>query len=220
MTTKTINLTPDLYQYLCSISVHDTPELQELRELTKTLPGSMMQIAPEQGQFIALLIELIGAKKVLELGTFTGYSALVMAKALPDDGKLITCDICKESTQIAQQFWQKAGVQDKIELKLGEGLSILNQMISEGFSSSFDFIFIDADKSNYINYYHLAKELIRTGGLIAIDNVLWSGEVANSGNQDKRTKLIRQLNELIYHDSEVRMSLVPIGDGLTLVRKR
>ena len=179
-----------------------------------------MQIAPEQGQFMALLIELIGARKTLELGTFTGYSAAAVALALPNDGKVITCDIDETTAKVAQQFWEQAGVAHKIDLRLGPAVQTLDELLTQRQADTFDFAFIDADKENYAVYYEKCLQLVRKGGLIAIDNTLWSGAVADNQNQEKTTLAIRALNEMIYHDQRVSLSLVPIADGLTLARKR
>ncbi len=220
MSNQTLNLTPKLYQYLLSVSLHEAPVLKSLREETSRLSGHKMQISPEQGQFMALLIELIGAKKTLEVGVYTGYSSLAVALALPADGRITACDINTESSDIAKSFWQKAGVMEKIELKIAPALETLDQLIAEGESNTFDFIFIDADKQNYSNYYERSLSLVRPGGLILIDNVLWSGHVADSTNNDMQTEAIRQLNQKIFEDTRISMSLLPLGDGLTLVRKR
>lgn len=216
MSHKTLTLTPILYQYILGHSVHETSVLQALRQKTALLPGAQMQISPEQGQFMALLLQLMQAKKVLEIGTFTGYSAIVMAQVLPDDGKLITCDVSRESTAIAEQFWAQAGLAHKISLRLQPALETLDQLLAQGQGETFDFIFIDADKTNYLSYYQRAYQLVRPGGLIAIDNVLWSGDVADPNIQDKQTNAIRDLNEYIFRDERVVISLVPVSDGLTL----
>ncbi len=178
-----------------------------------------MQISPEQGQFMALLVQLIGAKKTLEIGVFTGYSALVVAQALPEDGQVIACDVSEEYTAIALSYWQKANVARKIDLRISPALDTLDGLIAAGESGTFDFAFIDADKSNYDNYYERALQLIRPGGLIAVDNTLWYGRVADPDVQDNRTQRIRALNEKVQGDKRVNMSLVPIGDGLLLAVK-
>ncbi|MBX3709769.1 MAG: class I SAM-dependent methyltransferase [Gammaproteobacteria bacterium] len=220
MSTKTIDLTPDLYAYLLKVSLRENTVLKKLREETHKLSQYVMQISPEQGQLMALLIELLGAKKTLDIGTFTGYSALAVALALPSNGKVVACDINVEWTNMAKQFWAMAGMAEKIELHLAPALTTLQKLIDHGEAETFDFAFIDADKNNYVHYYEAALTLLRPGGLVAIDNVLWSGEVANLANQDKDTNSIRALNEFIFKDERVSMSLVPIGDGLTLARKR
>ncbi len=179
-----------------------------------------MQIAPEQGQFMALLIQLIGATKTLEIGVFTGYSSLCVALALPPTGKIVACDVSEEYTAIARRYWQKAGVTDKIDLRLAPALETLDQLLASGQAETFDFAFIDADKENYDHYYERSLQLVRPGGLIAIDNVLWFGQVADPQVQDNNTLALRALNDKLHHDERVTLSLVPIGDGLTLALKR
>lgn len=220
MTNRTLNLTDQLYTYLLNNSLREHPVLTELREITSTMTGSQMQISPEQGQFMALLIQLIHAKKALEIGVFTGYSSLVVALALPEDGQLIACDITEDSTKVAEKFWQKAKVAEKIDLRIAPALKTLDTLIANNEQNSFDFIFIDADKQNYSNYYEKALILIRQGGLILIDNVLWNGKVADPENQEANTLAIRHLNKLIAADDRVDISLLPIADGLTILRKR
>jgi predicted O-methyltransferase YrrM len=178
-----------------------------------------MQISPEQGQFMALLVKLIGAKKTLEIGVFTGYSSLVVALALPADGKIVACDVSEEYTNIARRYWQQAGVEDKIDLHIAPALETLDHLLAAGEAGTFDFAFIDADKGNYENYYERSLQLIRPGGLIAIDNVLWSGKVADTEIQDNQTNKIRAVNRKLHQDSRITLSLVPIADGLTLAMK-
>ncbi|HHP7230491.1 MAG TPA: class I SAM-dependent methyltransferase, partial [Xenococcaceae cyanobacterium] len=192
----------------------------QLREETARLPMSKMQIAPEQGQFMALLIQLMGAKKTLDIGVFTGYSALAVALALPQDGLVVACDLEETYTAIARTYWERAEVAAKIQLHLAPALQTLDQLIATGESNSFDFAFIDADKRNYDNYYERALQLVRSGGLIAIDNVLWSGRVADGTDRDKRTMAIRDFNQKLHQDSRVQLSLIPIADGLTLALKQ
>ncbi|MBT9311274.1 class I SAM-dependent methyltransferase [Leptothoe kymatousa] len=221
MSTQILNLTETLHSYLLSVSVRDSEILKQLREENAQHPRAVMQIAPEQGQLMGFLVELLGVKKALEVGVFTGYSSLVVAMALPEDGQLIACDISDDYTAMARKYWQKAGVDHKIDLRIAPALDTLDQLIATGHSNSFDFAFIDADKSNYDNYYERALQLVRTGGLIAIDNVLWSGRVANPpADHDNRTKRIHALNQKIHGDGRVAMSLLPIADGLMLARKR
>lgn len=220
MSDATINLTPQLYEYLQSVSLREPAVLQKLREQTHKMSTAGMQISPEQGQFMQLLIELIGAKKTLDIGVFTGYSALSVALALPLDGKVIGCDINGEWTKIARRFWEEAQVDGKIDLRLAPALETLQNLIDQGETGTFDFAFIDADKANYIHYYEQCLALVRTGGLIAIDNVLWGGDVANPLVTDANTEVIRELNAKIFRDERVSISLLPIGDGLTLARKR
>ncbi|MFB8789637.1 MAG: class I SAM-dependent methyltransferase [Potamolinea sp.] len=220
MTNKTLGLDERLYDYLLSVSLREPEILRQLREETANHPMGRMQIAPDQGQFMALLVQLIGAKKVLEIGVFTGYSSLVVALSLPSDGKIIACDISAEDTNIARRYWEKAGVADKIELRLAPALQTLDELIASVEINSFDFVFIDADKRNYPEYYERALQLVRIGGLIAIDNVLWSGKVADPQVEDNQTQAIRNFNEKLHQDERVTLSLVPIADGLTLALKR
>ena len=220
MTNKTINLTDELYDYLLSVSLREPDILARLREETLSHAMARMQIAPEQGQFMALLVELSGATKALEIGVFTGYSSLCVAKALPDKGKLIACDINVEWTAVAQRYWQEAGVSDKIDLRLAPALETLETLIAEGEAGSFDFVFIDADKENYLPYYEHSLILLRAGGLMVVDNVLWSGRVADNNTQDTDTLALRAFNQHLSCDDRISLSLVPIADGLTLALKR
>ncbi|MGF1478077.1 MAG: class I SAM-dependent methyltransferase [Cyanophyceae cyanobacterium] len=219
MTKQPIALTSQLYRYLQAVSVREPEVLAQLRQETEKQPLSQMQIPPEQAQLMALLVQLMGAKKTLEVGVFTGYSTLAVALALPPDGKVIACDVSEEYTAIARRYWQQAGVAHKIELHLAPALATLDKFIQEQ-AETFDFAFIDADKSNYDCYYEQALKLIRPGGLIAIDNVLWSGKVADPEVQDNRTKTIRALNQKLYQDRRIALSLVPVADGLTLAMKQ
>lgn len=219
MTNQTIGLAQPLYTYLLNTSLREHPVLVQLRQETAQHPQSRMQIAPEQGQFMAWLVQLIGARKTLEVGVFTGYSTLAVALALPADGKIIACDVNETDTAIARRYWQQAGVSEKIELRIAPALETLDWLLETGQAGTFDFAFIDADKSNYANYYERALQLVRSGGLIVIDNVLWSGRVADSGVQDNRTNKIRAFNQKLHQDSRIRLSVVAIGDGLTLAVK-
>ena len=219
MSKQTLGLEQNLYDYLLSVSLREPTILTQLRQETAQMPRSIMQISPEQGQFMALLIKLIGAKKTLEVGVFTGYSSLVVALALPADGKIVACDVSEEYTSVARRYWQDAGVADKIDLHIAPALETLDKLLTAGEAGTFDFAFIDADKSNYDNYYEQCLELIRPGGLIAIDNVLWSGKVADTEIQDNQTNKIRALNRKLHQDSRITLSLVPIADGLTLAMK-
>jgi caffeoyl-CoA O-methyltransferase len=220
MSKRTIGLDEQLYSYLLSVSLREPEILRKLRQETANHPSGTMQISPEQGQFMKLLIQLIGAKKTLEVGVFTGYSSLSVALALPADGKIIACDVSEEFTTIARRYWQEAGVTDKIDLRLAPALETLDNLLASGQAETFDFAFIDADKDNYDRYYERSLQLIRPGGLIAIDNVLWSGRVADSQIQDESTQAIRALNQKLRDDERVTLSLIPIGDGLTLALKR
>jgi predicted O-methyltransferase YrrM len=220
MSNRTITMTDRLYEYLLSASLREPEILKRLREETAKDSMSQMQIAPEQGQFMALLIQLIGAKKTLEIGVYTGYSSLSVALALPPEGKLIACDESQEWTSIARRYWQEAGVAEKIDLRLGRALDTLEKLIQEGETGTFDFVFIDADKANYGGYYEQSLALLRPGGLLAIDNVLWDGSVADPEVDDPDTVAIRRLNEKLHADSRISLSMVPIADGLTLAMKR
>lgn len=217
---RTTFLTDALHGYLLSVSLREPGVLRRLREDTSTRPRHGMQIGPEQGQFMALLVELIGAKKCLEIGTFTGYSALFVALAIPDDGTLITCDISEEYTGRAKPFWEEAGVAGKIDLRIGPALETLDGLIAGGESGSFDFVFIDADKTNYQGYFQRALDLTRPGGLIVVDNVLWGGRVIDPSRDDESTEAIRAFNAALSNDPRISLSMVPVGDGLTLARKR
>lgn len=220
MSLRTIAMTEQLYDYLLTTSVREPEILKELRQETAKLSQAQMQISPEQGQFMALLIKLISARKTIEVGVFTGYSSLITALALPSDGKIIACDVSKEWTDIAKQFWRKAGVANKIDLRLGPAGDTLTKLIAAGESNTFDFAFIDADKKGYTDYYEKCLQLLRPEGLIALDNMLQNGRVADQSDQNEVTQAIRALNEKIFKDERVDISLVPIGDGLTLVGKR
>jgi len=220
MSTRTITLTDELYEYLQSVSLREPELLARLREETARLERANMQIAPEQGQFMALLVEVLGARRALEIGTFTGYSALVIALALPPDGLLVACDVSEEWTAIGRRYWEEAGVADKIDLRLGPALATLDELLAADGEGSFDFAFIDADKAGYDDYYERSLRLLRPGGLIAIDNVLWNGNVYDVSIVDPDTVAIRTLNEKLRTDERVSLSLVPIGEGLTLARKR
>ncbi len=220
MANRSIQITEQLYDYLIANSVREPKILAELRAETSKLPMAMMQIGPEQGQFMALLVRLIGARNIVEVGTFTGYSSLAMALALDKDAHITCFDISEEFTAIARKYWAKAGVADRMELKLGPAAELLQAMLDKGAKGKIDFAFIDADKTNYETYYELVLQMMRPGGLIAIDNVLWGGDVANPKKKDEDTEAIRRINKKVHADERVDVSLVPIGDGLTLARKR
>jgi predicted O-methyltransferase YrrM len=194
--------------------------LRELRAETAPMEQAGMQIGPDQGQLMAFLIRSLGARKCLEVGVFTGYSSTAVALALPEGGKLIACDVSEEYTSVARRYWAQAGVEGKIELRLGPAVDTLDAMVADGEAGSFDFAFIDADKPNYLAYYERALELLRKGGVLAADNVLWSGKVADKGDLDENTVAIRQFNEHLHRDERIDLCMVPIGDGLTLARKR
>lgn len=217
---KHLNLTPELYKYMLDVSLDEHPVLAALRQKNDTHQLAVMQIPPEQAQFMQLLIRLIQAKNVLELGTFTGYSALAMALALPDDGHLMTCDINLEWTNVAHQYWRAAGQDKKIELRIAPALETLHQLINDGLIHHFDFIFIDADKTNYLNYYELALQLVSPNGLIAIDNMFWDGKVIDPAETGAQVRDIRLLNEKIKNDERIWGSLLPIADGLYLIKPK
>jgi caffeoyl-CoA O-methyltransferase len=220
MSRQSIPLTDSLYQYLLSVSLHEHEQLLRLREETAAHPRATMQIAPEQGQFMALLVRLIGARRCLEIGVFTGYSSLAVALALPPDGRIVACDVSESWTAVARRYWEAAGVAPKIDLRLAPAVETLDGLLAAGESGRFDFAFIDADKENYGAYYERVLQLLRPGGLVAVDNTLWSGRVADLENAEPDTVAMRQFNEHLYRDDRVDLSLVPIGDGLTLARKK
>jgi predicted O-methyltransferase YrrM len=220
MSKGSIGVDHQLYQYLLTVSLREEEVLAKLRQETDQHPASVMQIAPDQGQFMALLVKLLGAKKTLDIGVFTGYSSLVVALALPESGTVIACDRDPESTAIARRYWELAGVSHKIDLRLAPALDTLDQLIADGERESFDFAFIDADKGNYSNYYERVLTLLRPGGMVAIDNVLWSGRVADPDDSDHRTVAIREFNQKLQQDKRVEISLLAIADGLTLALKR
>lgn len=220
MSSRTLSLNDATYQYLLAHTMREHPLLAKLRAVTASLPQSGMQISPEQGQFLQLLVRLTGARRCLEIGTFTGYSSLAVALALPADGKILACDVSEEWTAIARQFWREAGVAERVELRLQPALATLDALLRDGGAGTFDFAFIDADKERYVAYYERALQLLRPGGLIAVDNVLWDGSVADPADQQPDTIAIRAFNDLVHRDERVDMVLVPIGDGLTLARKR
>lgn len=220
MSNKTLGFSDRLYDYFVSVSLREPDILRKLRAETATHPMSMMQIAPEQGQFMALLVQLMGATKILEIGVFTGYSSLAVALALPPNGKIIACDVSEEYTSIARRYWEAAGVADKIDLRIAPAVKTLDTLIASGESGTFDFAFIDADKGNYENYYERSLQLLRKGGLTAIDNVLWGGSVAEPSDRDDSTVAIRAINQKLHEDERITLSMVPIADGLTLALKR
>ncbi len=217
---KHLSMTQPLYDYMLDVSLREHPVLAEIRENTLELPLFNMQVAPEQAQFMQFLLRSINAKRVLEIGTFTGYSALAMALALPDDGELITCDMSEEWTSRALPFWKKAGMDKKISLRLAPALHSMTHLLNEGQAHSFDFIFIDADKTNYLSYYEMALQLLSPKGLIVIDNILWGGHVIDTADDSPQTREIRKLNTFLKQDERVDISLLPISDGLFLIKPR
>jgi caffeoyl-CoA O-methyltransferase len=216
---RTLNLDDALYAYVLSHSLREHPAQAALREATQAHPHAVMQIGPEQGQFMALLVRLIGARRTIEIGVFTGYSALCVALALPDDGYVLACDVSDEYTRIGRPYWKQAGVSHKIDLRLAPARATLDERLANGEAGTFDFAFIDADKPAYDDYYERCLRLLRQGGLIAIDNVLWSGSVAQPA-KTADTAALQALNDKLHRDERIDLSLLPIGDGLTLARKR
>ncbi len=213
-------ISPELADYIRRVSLREADVLRRLREETASHPMVSMQISPEQGQFMALLVQMLGARRTLEIGVFTGYSSLVVALALPDEGRVIACDVSEEWTAIARRYWREAGVERKIDLRLRPAIQTLDDLIALGQAGGFDFAFIDADKGNYENYYERCLTLIRPGGLIAVDNVLWSGKVVDPADNDADTRAIRAFNEKLQTDQRVWLSMLPIRDGLTLACKK
>ena len=220
MSNKTLNVDAKLYDYLLTVSVREPSVLAELREETARLPNAGMQISPEQGALMQLLVEVMGARQCLEVGVFTGYSSTAVALSLPADGRLVACDVSVEFTDVARRYWRLAGVEERIDLRLGPALDTLDALLASGHAATFDFAFIDADKDNYLGYYERSLQLLRSGGLLAVDNVLWEGSVAEPSDQRSSTLAIRALNAHVARDERVSSSLVPIGDGLFLIRKR
>jgi len=214
-----LQISDRLYQYILEVGFRDDPLLKALRDETARLPAGVMQISPEQGQFMALLAQLMGVRKAIEIGTFTGYSSLCVARALPADGRLICCDVSEEYTAVARRYWSQAGIAAKIDLRLAPALETLDSL-KRSAAGSFDMVFIDADKTSYQQYYEAALDLLRPGGVILIDNVLWSGDVADPAVQDDDTAALRCLNNSIATDQRVDYCLLPIADGLTIARKR
>ncbi len=220
MTRRTLDLTDELYAYLLSVSLRETEVLRRLREETADHPHAKMQISPEQGQFMAFLMRLIDARRTLELGVFTGYSALSAALALPPDGEVVACEIDEEFAAVARGWWEEAGVDLKIDLRLGPALETLDDLLATGEGDGFDFAFVDADKESYPEYYERCLRLVRPGGLILFDNTLWGGAVVDPAVTDEATETLRALNVLLHHDDRIDLSLLPVADGLTLARRR
>lgn len=219
MSPRTLGLDAALHRYLLEVSVREEPAARALREYTAALPEAVMQISPEQGQFLRLLLRLMNAERALEVGTFTGYSALCMARAVGARGRVVCLDRSAEWTAVAREYWARAGVDGRIELRLGDARESLDRLRAEAGAARFDFAFLDADKENYAAYYERLLELVRPGGVIAIDNTLWSGRVADPAERDPETAAIRAFNAALAADDRALVSLVPIGDGLTLARK-
>jgi predicted O-methyltransferase YrrM len=215
MAGRTPFLPERIARYIQEHAVREPQILRELRAATKSVPHSGMQIGADQGQLMAMLVKLVGAKRCLELGTYTGYSALAVALALPKDGRIVCCDVSEEWTAVGKPFWKKAGVDKKIDLRIAPALHTLKKL-----KGPFDFVFIDADKGNYINYYERCLELVRRGGLILVDNVLWSGEVTNDAATDELTVAVRKFNDHVHKDERVELAMLSIGDGVTLLMKK
>ncbi len=221
MSNRTLSLDDRLYQYLLEFSVEESPLLRELRQQTqRDVELAVMQISPEQGQFIRWLVRLAGVRRAIEVGTYTGYSSLCIAMAMPEEGELICCDVNREWTDLAQRYWHRAGLAQRIRLHLQPAQQTLRTLLEAGREGEFDFVFIDADKPNYPVYYELALKLLRRGGVIAIDNTLWSGAVADANDQSADTRAIRQMNALLKDDKRVEKCMLPIGDGLSLAMKK
>ncbi len=220
MSNRTISLDDTLHDYLLENSLREDPILAKLRAETADMTQGRMQISPEQGQFMALLVRATGVRCYLEVGTFTGYSSISVALALPEDGKAVCCDISEEFTKIARSYWAEAGLKNKMELRLGNATKTLRSLLEEGFESKFDMMFIDADKEGYLDYWESGLKLVRQGGLLLVDNVLWGGRVVDNPPYDSSTKVIRKLNAALKNDSRIDISMLPIGDGLTIARKR
>ena len=220
MSKNPLNHEAALYEYLVSVSVRESDALKQLREATGRMEMAMMQISPDQGQFMAMLVQLVNAKTVIEVGTFTGYSTLWMAEALPGDGRVIACDISTEWTDIGKPFWKQAGVAEKITLRIGPALDTLDELISSGLEGHVDLVFIDADKVNYGHYYERAVRLVRRNGLIVVDNVFWGGAVIDEENNEESTTAIRAINRQVSRDDRVDIAMVAVGDGLFLARKK
>ena len=220
MSSSTIGLSNKLRKYMLNVSFRDDEILRQLREETLTLKEAQMQISPEQGAFLSILTKILNAKKTLDIGVFTGYSSLVVARELPDDGLVVACDTSIEWTSIAKKYWKLAGIDNKVDLHLAPAKETLEKLIEDGQASTYDFSFIDADKINYQSYYENSLILLKPGGIIAIDNVLWSGQVIDKTDFEPATRAIRSFNEKLYQDNRVSISMVPIGDGLTLAYKK
>ncbi|MHB1544258.1 MAG: class I SAM-dependent methyltransferase [Gammaproteobacteria bacterium] len=220
MSNQTLAVDDRLYGYLIHASLREPEILKRLRDETAALPEHSMQIAPEEGQFLAFLVRLIGAKHCLEVGVFTGYSSLWVVSALPEEGTLRALDVSEPYTSVARRYWREAGIEDRIDLRLGPARKTLLRMTQNGERGSYDFAFIDADKVNYLHYYESVLDLLRPGGIVAIDNVLWGGAVADPSNHEVDTIAIRKFNEHLHQDERIDLTLIPIGDGLTVARKR
>lgn len=213
-------ISDELHSYVRSVSLREAGLLRKLREETAAHPRAIMQVPPEQGQLLALLVQATGAKKCLEIGVFTGYSSLSVALALPADGKIVACDVSEEFTSVARRYWAEAGVSDKIDLRIGPALDTLRDLFHSGAAGTFDFAFIDADKPSYPEYFELSLQLVRRGGLIVVDNVLQRGLVADAANTEENVVVMREFNRELCGDERVSLSVLPFADGITLAVKR
>jgi predicted O-methyltransferase YrrM len=220
MANKTIGISDELAAYVVEVGVREPDVLAQLREATASIPQHGMQIAPEEGAFLAMLVELTGARRCIEIGTFTGYSSLAVALALPDDGSIVCCDVSEEWTSLARAYWDEAGVADKVDLRIAPASETLDQLIADGEDATYDFAFVDADKTGYDGYYERLLRLVRPGGLIAFDNTLWGGAVLEQDDQDDDTRAIRALNAKLADDDRITLCLLPVADGVTLARRR
>ena len=220
MTSKSIGLPDDVYDYVLAHGVREPEILARLREETASHPMAQMQIEPLQGAIFRLLVELLDARAYVEIGTFTGYSSLAVALAMPADGRLVCCDVSEEYTSVARRYWAEAGVADRIDLRIGPGIDGLDSLLTEGRAGSFDLAFVDADKKSYPDYYERCVQLVRQGGVVALDNVLWGGEITDLAKHDRETLALRAVNELVRDDERVTPVLLPVADGMTLARKR
>ncbi len=220
MTNKTLGISDELHAYVLDVGVREPEVLARLREETASLPEHNMQIAPEQGALLSILVELLGARRCLEVGTFTGYSSTAVALALPDDGRLTCCDVSREWTDVARRYWAEAGVADKVDLRIAPAVETLDGLLAEGEEDSYDFAFVDADKTGYDAYYERLLRLVRPGGLIAFDNMLWGGRVVDRERDDADTEAIRALNRRLADDDRITLALLPLADGVTLARRR
>ena len=220
MANRTIGISDELAAYVVRYGTREPDVLARLREETAALPQHRMQVAPEEGAFLALLVELLGARRCIEIGTFTGYSSTAIALVLPEDGDVVCCDVSEEWTSLARKYWEEAGVADKIDLRIAPAAETLDQLLADGQEDSFDFAFIDADKSGYDGYYERLLRLVRPGGLIALDNTLWGGEVLNNDAEDADTRALQALNAKLIDDERISLCMLPVADGVTLVRRR
>ena len=220
MANRTIGISDELAAYVVKMGTREPDVLARLREETAAIPQHRMQIAPEEGAFLAMLVELTGARRCIEIGTFTGYSSTAVALALPDDGKLLCCDVSEDWTSMARRYWADAGVTSKIDLRIAPAIETLDQLIESGESAVYDFAFVDADKTGYDGYYERLLRLVRPGGLIAFDNTLWGGAVLEQDAEDDDTRAIQALNAKLAADERITVCLLPLADGVTLARRR